>query len=116
MCQCDHRIVDHTNLWAIAVHQNHAPLLCELSDSLCRQLNVLALDVSFQRLAAFEQRIAAHNLKMKLVDAEYTLDRSKLVFYFTADNRVDFRELVQDLASQFHTRIELRQSGGRDES
>ena len=45
-----------------------------------------------------EQRIAAHGLKMKLVDAEYTLDRSKLVFYFTADNRVDFRELVKDLA------------------
>ena len=53
---------------------------------------------------------------MKLVDAEYTLDRSKLVFYFTADNRVDFRELVKDLASQFHTRIELRQIGVRDES
>lgn len=63
-----------------------------------------------------EQRIAAHNLKMKLVDAEYTLDRSKLVFYFTADNRVDFRELVKDLAGQFHTRIELRQIGVRDES
>ena len=63
-----------------------------------------------------EKRIAAHNLKMKLVDAEYTLDRSKLVFYFTADNRVDFRELVKDLASQFHTRIELRQIGVRDES
>ena len=63
-----------------------------------------------------EQRIAAHNLKMKLVDAEYTLDRSKLVFYFTADNRVDFRELVKDLAAQFHTRIELRQIGVRDET
>ena len=50
------------------------------------------------------------------VHAEYTLDRSKLVFYFTADNRVDFRELVKDLASQFHTRIELRQIGVRDES
>ena len=69
--------------------------------------------------AAFElceKRIAAHKLQMKLVDAEYTLDRSKLVFYFTADNRVDFRELVKDLASQFHTRIELRQIGVRDES
>ena len=69
--------------------------------------------------AAFElceKRIAAHKLQMKLVDAEYTLDRSKLVFYFTADNRVDFRELVKDLAGQFHTRIELRQIGVRDES
>lgn len=63
-----------------------------------------------------QQRIAAHGLAMKLIDAEYTLDRSKLVFYFSADNRVDFRELVKDLAAQFHTRIELRQIGVRDES
>ena len=63
-----------------------------------------------------EQRIAAHGLQMKLIDAEYTLDRNKLVFYFTADSRVDFRELVKDLASHFHTRIELRQIGVRDES
>ncbi|PWM75694.1 MAG: stage 0 sporulation protein [Bacillota bacterium] len=63
-----------------------------------------------------EERIAAHKLQMKLVDAEYTLDRNKLVFYFTADNRVDFRDLVKDLAGQFHTRIELRQIGVRDES
>ena len=63
-----------------------------------------------------EKRIAAHKLQMKLVDAEYTLDRSKLVFYFTADNRVDFRELVKDLASVFRTRIELRQIGVRDEA
>jgi cell fate regulator YaaT (PSP1 superfamily) len=63
-----------------------------------------------------EQRVAAHGLKMKLVEAEYNLDRSKLVFYFTADGRVDFRELVRDLAGQFHTRIELRQIGVRDES
>ncbi len=63
-----------------------------------------------------EKRIAAHKLQMKLVDAEYTLDRSKLVFYFTADSRVDFRELVKDLAGLFHTRIELRQIGVRDES
>lgn len=62
-----------------------------------------------------EQRIAAHGLDMKLVEAEYTLDRSKLIFYFTADNRVDFRELVKDLAGHFHTRIELRQIGVRDE-
>ena len=66
--------------------------------------------------AVCEQRIAAHKLQMKLIDAEYTLDRSKLVFHFTADNRVDFRELVKDLAARFHTRIELRQIGVRDES
>ena len=69
--------------------------------------------------AAFElcnERIAAHKLEMKLVEAEYNLDRSKIVFFFTADGRVDFRELVKDLASALHTRIELRQIGVRDES
>ena len=63
-----------------------------------------------------EQKIEAHGLQMSLVDAEYTFDRSKLLFYFTADGRVDFRELVKDLASTFKTRIELRQIGVRDES
>ena len=62
------------------------------------------------------ERIAAHKLEMKLVEAEYNLERSKIVFYFTADGRVDFRELVKDLASALHTRIELRQIGVRDES
>lgn len=62
------------------------------------------------------ERIEKHGLEMKLVDAEYTLDRNKILFYFTADGRVDFRELVKDLAGIFHTRIELRQIGVRDES
>ena len=62
------------------------------------------------------QKIQHHKLDMKLVDVEYTFDRSKVLFYFTADNRVDFRELVKDLAGIFHTRIELRQIGVRDES
>ena len=69
--------------------------------------------------AAFEvcsQRIEAHKLDMKLVEAEYNLDRTKIVFYFTADGRIDFRDLVKDLAGVFHTRIELRQIGVRDES
>lgn len=57
-----------------------------------------------------------HNLPMRLVDVEYTFDLSKIVFYFTADGRVDFRNLVKDLASHFHTRIELRQIGVRDEA
>ncbi len=61
-------------------------------------------------------KIAAHGLPMKLVDVEYTFDNSKVVFYFTADGRVDFRELVRDLASVFRTRIELRQIGVRDEA
>ena len=63
-----------------------------------------------------EKKILKHGLDMKLVDIEYTFDNSKILFYFTADGRVDFRELVKDLASVFHTRIELRQIGVRDES
>ena len=63
-----------------------------------------------------EQKIANHGLEMKLVDVEYTFDASKILFYFTADGRVDFRELVKDLASVFRTRIELRQIGVRDEA
>ena len=63
-----------------------------------------------------QECIARHGLEMKLVEAEYTLDRSKIMFYFTADGRVDFRELVKDLAGIFHTRIELRQIGVRDKA
>lgn len=62
------------------------------------------------------QKIQEHNLDMKLVDVEYTFDRSKVIFYFTADGRIDFRELVKDLAAVFRTRIELRQIGVRDEA
>lgn len=63
-----------------------------------------------------KEKIIAHQLEMKLVDAEYAFDRSKIIFSFTADGRVDFRELVKDLASIFKTRIELRQIGVRDEA
>ena len=62
------------------------------------------------------ERILAHKLDMKLIDAQYTFDNSKLLFYFTSAGRVDFRELVKDLASVFRTRIELRQIGIRDEA
>jgi len=62
------------------------------------------------------QKIRQHGLAMKLVKVEYTFDRNKIIFYFTADGRIDFRELVKDLASVFHTRIELRQIGVRDEA
>lgn len=68
---------------------------------------------------AFEvclRKIRDHNLEMKLIDVEYTFDNNKILFYFTADGRVDFRELVKDLAAVFKTRIELRQIGVRDES
>lgn len=62
------------------------------------------------------QKIAAHGLEMHLVDAEYTFDASRVVLYFTADGRVDFRELVKDLASSLRTRVELRQIGVRDQA
>lgn len=62
------------------------------------------------------EKIAKHGLEMKLIDCEYTFDNNKLLFYFTADGRIDFRELVKDLASVFKTRIELRQIGVRDET
>ena len=62
------------------------------------------------------EKVAEHGLEMKLVDVEYTFDRNKVIFYFTADGRVDFRELVKDFAAIFRTRIELRQIGVRDES
>ncbi|MBQ3514558.1 MAG: stage 0 sporulation family protein [Lachnospiraceae bacterium] len=63
-----------------------------------------------------QEKIKKHGLKMKLIDAEYTFDNNKVLFYFTADGRIDFRELVKDLAAVFRTRIELRQIGVRDET
>lgn len=63
-----------------------------------------------------QEKIKEHNLNMFLIDCEYTFDRNKLIFYFTAEGRIDFRELVKDLASIFKTRIELRQIGVRDEA
>ena len=69
-----------------------------------------------EALAICKQKIAQHSLDMKLIDAEYTFDNNKVLFYFTSDGRVDFRELVKDLAGVFRTRIELRQIGVRDET
>ena len=63
----------------------------------------------------FETKVKEHNLKMKLIDVEFKFDGSKVIFYFTADGRIDFRDLVKDLAAVFKTRIELRQIGVRDE-
>lgn len=79
----------------------------------------IAEENSQREKKAFEigiEKIAHHKLEMKLIDVEFTFDRSKIIFYFTADGRVDFRELVKDLASVFRTRIELRQIGVRDEA
>jgi len=69
-----------------------------------------------EAMVVCQQKIKDHQLGMKLIDVEYTFDRNKVIFYFTADGRVDFRELVKDLASVFRTRIELRQIGVRDEA
>ncbi|MFD1736881.1 stage 0 sporulation family protein [Bacillus salitolerans] len=80
------------------------------------------LSVDENKIAAQEayevclEKVTEHGLDMKLVDVEYTFDRNKVIFYFTADGRVDFRELVKDLAAIFRTRIELRQIGVRDEA
>ncbi len=74
-----------------------------------KELEVSAMDIC-------RKKIVDHGLEMKLIEAEYTFDNTKLMFYFTAESRVDFRELVKDLASVFKTRIELRQIGIRDEA
>lgn len=74
-----------------------------------RELEASAMEIC-------RRKIAEHGLEMKLIEAEYTFDNTKLMFYFTAESRVDFRELVKDLASVFKTRIELRQIGIRDEA
>lgn len=73
-------------------------------------------DLEMDAAIVCKKKIAAHGLEMSLVAAEYTFDNSKLIFYFTCESRVDFRDLVKDLAATFHTRIELRQIGIRDEA
>ncbi len=72
--------------------------------------------IAEQAFQVCSEKVIEHRLDMKLVDVEYTFDRNKVIFYFTADGRVDFRELVKDLAAIFRTRIELRQIGVRDEA
>lgn len=105
------------------------PLEVEESDIVAPLKKVIrkATDLDNEQLAANKEKeesafktglekIAAHNLPMKLVSVEQTFDGNKIIFYFTADGRIDFRELVKDLASVFRTRIELRQIGVRDEA
>lgn len=74
------------------------------------------LQAARDALTICQEKVINHQLEMKLVDVEYTFDRNKIIFYFTAEGRVDFRELVRDLAAVFRTRIELRQIGVRDEA
>ena len=102
----------------IAEDEISAPLKKVLRKANERDRKVLEENKEKEK-AAFEvglKKIKEHKLDMKLVSVEYTFDRSKILFYFTAEGRVDFRELVKDLAAVFRTRIELRQIGVRDES
>jgi len=87
--------------------------IADLTDAQLVEDNKTAAKNAF---AICQDKIRDHQLKMKLVDVEYTFDRNKIIFYFTAEGRVDFRELVKDLAGVFRTRIELRQIGVRDEA
>lgn len=87
--------------------------IADLTDAQLVEDNKRAAKNAF---AICQDKIRDHQLKMKLVDVEYTFDRNKIIFYFTAEGRVDFRELVKDLAGVFRTRIELRQIGVRDEA
>lgn len=80
------------------------------------QITAQNIEKQKQAVTIFEQKVAEHKIDMNLVDVEITFDNNKILFYFTADGRVDFRDLVKDLASIFRTRIELRQIGVRDES
>lgn len=87
-----------------------------LADERDKQTVVENHKLADKAFEACERKIKEHKLDMNLVEVEYTFDRNKVIFYFTADGRVDFRELVKDLASMFKTRIELRQIGVRDEA
>lgn len=87
--------------------------IADQKDRLIVEENKLAAKEAYE---VCSEKVNTHQLDMKLVDVEYTFDRNKVIFYFTADGRVDFRELVKDLAAIFRTRIELRQIGVRDEA
>lgn len=96
----------------------NSPLKSVIRKATAKDLETIELNQKKEKEAfnVCEQKILKHGLKMNLIDVECTFDNNKLLFYFTADNRVDFRELVKDLASVFRTRIELRQIGVRDEA
>ena len=91
-------------------------LVTRRASDMDRERNARNRELEVDALRICREKVARHKLEMSLISAEYTFDNSKLLFYFTAEGRVDFRELVKDLASVFHTRIELRQVGIRDEA
>ena len=90
--------------------------IIRIADENDRKTHAETLKKHDEAMRICEEKIAKRGLEMKLIDVEYTFDNSKVIFYFTADGRVDFRELVKDLASAFRMRIELRQIGVRDET
>jgi len=90
--------------------------LIRIADEEDERVNEMNAKAAQEAMRICAEKIAQHGLPMKLIDAEYTFDRNKIIFYFAADGRVDFRELVKDLASVFRTRIELRQIGVRDQA
>lgn len=106
----DRRTVDETD---VVLPLKKVIRIADNTDAQVVENNKVAAKDAFQICL---EKINDHKLKMKLVDVEYTFDRNKVIFYFTAEGRVDFRELVKDLAGIFRTRIELRQIGVRDEA
>ena len=103
-------------------YQNQYGIIFDAMVELCNEgkpVDLVTLQNRLKEKDAFkicQKKIREHGLEMKLIDAEYTFDNNKVLFYFTADGRIDFRQLVKDLASIFKTRIELRQIGVRDET
>jgi len=98
-----------------ALHENLPKVLRKINFEDIKQLEKNMED-EVEAVSIFHDKIKIHNLEMKLVDVHYQFDRKKLYFFYTADGRVDFRQLAKDLASVFRTRIELRQIGVRDEA
>ena len=107
---CDIKEVDESE-----IVQPLKPII-RIADENDRKAHEATMKRHAEALRICEEKIAKRGLEMKLIDVEYTFDNSKVIFYFTADGRVDFRELVKDLASAFRMRIELRQIGVRDET
>ena len=107
---CDIKEVDESE-----IVQPLKPIV-RIADENDRKAHEATMKKHAEALRICEEKIAKRGLEMKLIDVEYTFDNSKVIFYFTADGRVDFRELVKDLAAAFRMRIELRQIGVRDET
>ena len=113
--ECGEVVIPNREIADDAVPASLKPVLRPASEEDLRRAKENA-EKEKRAMRVCQEKIQAHKLDMKLVDVEYAFDGSKILFYFTSDGRVDFRSLVKDLASVFHTRIELRQIGVRDEA